>query len=94
MCEIGRDESQMSRIGVDLEEEIERMMFSDIAQRPIEEPGKDSSFESVDKNQEDVPVKIENDDASIVKLFEEMFSISQRFHLFLFRPKGRMLTRS
>ena len=36
MNEIDRNESQMNRIGVDLEEEIERMMFSDLAQRPIE----------------------------------------------------------
>ena len=42
MNEIDRNESQMNRIGVDLEEEIERMMFSDLAQRSIEEPEKDN----------------------------------------------------
>ena len=41
MNEIDINESQMNRIGVDLEEEIERMMFSDLAQRPIEEPEED-----------------------------------------------------
>ena len=42
MNEIDRNESQMNKIGVDLEEEIERMMFSDLAQIPIEEPEKDN----------------------------------------------------